>query len=229
MITPFLILIFISSLKEKLRSFKHQIVFKGKTITRDIYIQQETLSKIASQFNYDFVEKLNNSGPITFSLHHTTITALEDLFTVFSLYPERTCALDDIHNSIITFILSHYISETLSSHKAIPTWIKELIRNMSKEEFMGMSVDEIAKTTNYSYGYVAREFKKYANMTLTEYFMQIKMERASALLLDTFDSVETIAYKTGFQSTTGFIKAFSKIYKMTPHKYRQKFSQIQSK
>lgn len=204
----------------------HQIVFKGKTLTRDIYIQEEVFLNIAKQFNYDFVTRLNTLGPITFSLHQTTITALEDFFPIFNLFPERTSTLDDIHNSIVTFILSHYISETLSSHKVIPSWIKDIIRNLSTEEFMGMSIDEIVKTTNYSYGYVAREFKKYANMTLTEYFMQIKMEHASALLLDTFDSVETIAYKTGFQSSTGFIKAFSKIYKTTPHKYRQKFSQI---
>ncbi len=203
----------------------HQIVFKGRTLTRDIYIQEEVFLNIAKQFNYDFITRLNTSGPITFSLHQTTITALEDFFPIFNLFPERTSSLDDIHNSIVTFILSHYISETLSSHKAIPSWIKDIIRNLSTEEFMEMSIDEIVKTTNYSYGYVAREFKKYANMTLTEYFMQIKMEHASALLLDTFDSVETIAYKTGFQSSTGFIKAFSKIYKITPHQYRQKFSQ----
>lgn len=89
-----------------------------------------------------------------------------------------------------------------------------------------MPINEIIKTTNYSYGHVAREFKKYSNLTLKEYVMQIKMEYASSLLLTTLSSVEDVAYKTGFKSAAGFINAFSRIYKTTPYKYRkERFSQ----
>lgn len=203
----------------------HQIMFKGETKTRDIYIQHEQFNRISEQFNFDFSTFLNSTAPLIFSLHQTIITALEDSFTIFSLFAERTSALDDIHNAIVTFILSHYISETLTSHQTIPPWLKDLIRNLSSDEFLAMPVSEIIATTNYSYGHVAREFKKYSNFTLTKYLMQLKMEKASTLLLNTFDSVEAIAYKTGFHSSTGFIKAFSKIYNMTPHKYRQKFAE----
>ena len=203
----------------------HQIVFKEKTQTRDIYILDEQFKKISHQFNYDFIKHLNENGPIIFSLHHTTITALEDFFPVFSLFPERTTALDDIHYSIVSFILGHYINEALTLHQPIPPWMKELIRDLSSDEFISMSVNDIVSTTNYSYGHVAREFKKYSNYTLTQYIMQLKMEKASSLLLDTYDSVEDISYKLGFQSSTGFIKAFSRVYKNTPHKYRQKHAQ----
>lgn len=202
----------------------HQIIFGNKAQTRDIYIQNDQFQKISEHFNYDFSSCFNSPKPLAFSLSPTTINALEDSLLTFSLFPERTPTLDDIHNSLVTFILSHYISETLGSQKTIPSWMKDLIRDLSSEEFLAMPINEIIKTTNYSYGHVAREFRKYSNLTLTEYVTQIKMEHASALLLNTFDSVETIAYKTGFQSATGFIKAFSRIFKITPHQYRLKFS-----
>lgn len=202
----------------------HQIIFDDKAQTRDIYIQDEQFQKIAKQFNYDFSSCFNGGKPLSFSINSTMMATLEDSLLIFSLFQEQSSTLDDIHGSIVTFILSHYITETLGSHKAISSWLKDLIRDLTSEEFLAMPISEIIKTTNYSYGHVAREFKKYSNLTLKEYIMLIKMEQASALLLHTTDSVETIAYKTGFQSATGFIKAFSRIYKTTPHKYRQKFS-----
>ena len=199
----------------------HQIIFGANALTRDIYIQDDEFQKIIKQFNYDFFSCFNTTQPLSFSLTPAMLRTLEDSFLIFRLFPDRTPFFDDIHSSIISFILSHYISETLGPQKAIPTWLKDLIRNLSSEEFLAMSINEIIKTTNYSYGHVAREFKKYSNLTLKEYVMQLKMEYASSLLLTTLNSVEDVAYKTGFKSAAGFINAFSRIYKTTPYKYRK--------
>lgn len=204
----------------------HQIIYQNGALVRDIYIQNEQFSKITRCLNYDFFPESQCDKPLLFSLDPSAVATLENAYMIFDLYPTQTSVMDDIHNSLACFILGQYVANTLYSHQKMPTWMKELIQNLSTCEFIDEPIDILVKRlTNYSYGHVVREFKKYSSLTLAQYITQIKMERALNLLQKTSDNLDIIANKIGFKSATGFINAFSRYYKITPHQYRMKYLQ----
>ena len=92
---------------------------------------------------------------------------------------------------------------------------------MEKLDFLLLSVDEIAKSTNYTHEYVSRKFKYYMGKSLKQYVNQARLAQAALLLATSDFSVEDISYKVGFPSCNNFINAFKKEYGISPGKYRK--------
>lgn len=204
----------------------HQIIYGEKALVRDIYIQPPLFKKITTGFNYDFVAKMSDQRPLEFSLNPSILSTLENEYIIFDLYPEHTTSMDDIHSCFIHMILGQYLCHAVDSHPAPPLWMRELMQTLSTYTTYNEPIDVIIKKlANYSYGHVAREFKKHLSITLDEYVTQIKMRRAARLLVDSTESIETISSKIGYKSSTGFIKAFAKYYNTTPHQYRKSHKQ----
>lgn len=203
----------------------HGIFFLGQAKTRDLYITDEKMRKILSVLNSDLYTHFTQSAdPIVFSLDASAIASLEENLIIFNMTTERNDGLEDIHTSAIYYILCYYIKNKIYFKKTIPQWLTDLLLNLTNEEFLMQKVTDIIKDTNYSYGHVAREFKKYMNVSLKTYLLQSRLRYASSLLTVTDDSVSAIAEKVGFNSANGFINAFSSHYGFSPHQYRKRFA-----
>ena len=64
---------------------------------------------------------------------------------------------------------------------------------MEKLDFLLLSVDAIAKSTNYTHEYVSRKFKYYIGKSLKQYVNQARLAQAALLLATSDFSVENIA------------------------------------
>ena len=62
--------------------------------------------------------------------------------------------------------------------------------------------------------------KAYLDISLNQYILEKKLSSARFLLENTDLSIEEIAYKTGFNTYSYFLKSFKKRYKITPYKYQ---------
>ena len=81
----------------------------------------------------------------------------------------------------------------------------------------------IATTFNYNPGYLSQMMKDYTGKSLHQYLISYRLKIAKENLITTDDSINIIAWKSGFQSTAYFIKAFKEQTGMTPGKYRKEY------
>lgn len=125
-------------------------------------------------------------------------------------------AFDDINN-----LLQKFDSELKSDRYY---HIISYIRLHLTEHIM---LNDIEKEIFISKEYISREFKRLFNRTFKEIQGFYRVLRATGLLINTNDSIETICFKAGFSSKRYFYKYFNHYYQMTPHHFRKEARQYQ--
>ncbi|MFC5407536.1 AraC family transcriptional regulator [Cohnella soli] len=85
-----------------------------------------------------------------------------------------------------------------------------------------LSVEYFANMIKMSPTHLSRLFKQHTPETINGYTNRVRMEKAKELLGNTDDTIDQIALKVGFSSTTYFFKCFKKYYGVTPGELRLK-------
>lgn len=92
------------------------------------------------------------------------------------------------------------------------------IREKYNEE---ITLEDIAASTGFSTKYFCSFFRRMTDKTPIEYLNSYRIEKAARRLLSTDDSVTEIAYSTGFNDLSYFIKTFKAVKGTTPNAYRK--------
>lgn len=87
-----------------------------------------------------------------------------------------------------------------------------------------LSINTIADSVQMSSVYLGRLFKKLSYKSLSDYILEVRMEKARELLAATEFPVNVILEKTGFISSGYFYTVFKKVHGLTPSEYRKEFS-----
>jgi len=95
--------------------------------------------------------------------------------------------------------------------------IKSVMKFVDENIADNISIEMLARKAGYSEYHFSRVFKKHTGMSLMDYVRRRKL--IYAILVRDKNLLES-AYDYGFQTQTGFTKAFKKVYNMTPSKYR---------
>ncbi|MDN5341952.1 MAG: AraC family transcriptional regulator [Oceanotoga sp.] len=85
-----------------------------------------------------------------------------------------------------------------------------------------INLDDIAKNVNFSLYHFHRIFNELTGETLKSYIRKRRLTEASKDLLNCNNSIIDIAFDYGFESQESFTRAFKKVFKVTPGKYRKK-------
>ena len=85
--------------------------------------------------------------------------------------------------------------------------------NFDKESF---GVSELAQAMGMSRSNLHRRVKSATNISSSQYLGSYRLKKGMELLKTSSDSVSEIAYKTGFGSTSYFIKCFREFYGYPP-------------
>ncbi len=99
--------------------------------------------------------------------------------------------------------------------------IKRTISFIRENHDKSITLDEIAKASGLSTKYFCAFFKKFTGKTPIEYLNMYRIEKAARALLGTDNSITEIAYSSGFNDLSYFIKTFSGFKKCTPGEYRK--------
>ena len=83
-----------------------------------------------------------------------------------------------------------------------------------------LHMEEVATYSGMGYSKFRKIFKAYTGFSPAQYFLQLKMERAKDLLLNTSLSCKEISFRLGFDSSSYFNKMFRLYQKQTPMEYR---------
>ncbi|UVQ46297.1 AraC family transcriptional regulator [Parabacteroides faecis] len=114
-----------------------------------------------------------------------------------------------------------------NQHFANDTMIKYIdqARVIMRENYLtNMSPQEVAQQINMGYSWFRKKFKEYTNVSPAHFMLELKLNKAKGLLLNTPLSVKEISYAIGYEDAAYFTALFKKYTGFTPLAYREQFS-----
>ncbi len=107
-----------------------------------------------------------------------------------------------------------------TDYTQMPRDVAKGIEFIYKNYSNSITVVDIAACCNVSVNTLERHFKEYVKMTPYG-FLKFKRMAVAVERLQKGSSVQEAAYSAGFADCSKFITEFKKIYKKTPHKFKQ--------
>ena len=109
--------------------------------------------------------------------------------------------------------------EILSPHTG--ALVKKAILYFDRHAKSHISRWKLANTVNASEDYLTRIFHKEMGLSLWDYLNRYRIFLAAEFLRQTDDTIQDIAFKTGFQDQAYFCRVFKKIYGVPPGQLRK--------
>lgn len=125
---------------------------------------------------------------------------------------------------LIAELLDHFkipATEALKTKKKYMLRLANIISYINEHYRENFSLSDLADSQQLSVPYLSSFFKKYMRINFTQYYINVKLEHAVQDLLNTDDSIETIAMRNGFTEPHAFVRAFKKKYEVLPSMYRK--------
>lgn len=120
---------------------------------------------------------------------------------------------------IIINIHRKELENTVASASSINTVIDYINSNYSKE----ISNKELATLAGYHEYHLNRLFLKHTGTSMHNYILNMRINEAKRLILNTELPLNIIAENVGFKSYTNFSSYFKKIFSMSPAAYKNQF------
>lgn len=150
-------------------------------------------------------------------------SALFDIKEEFSqrklYYKERASG---ILKMIITDIHRNYGRRKSSATSAI----EKILAYISNNYAMPIENKELARLVGYHEYHLNRLFLKSTGMSIRKYIINLRIDEAKRLLINTDLQISDIAEQVGFSNNTYFSSYFKKITDYTPMTYRKSFKFI---
>lgn len=97
---------------------------------------------------------------------------------------------------------------------------QEIVSYLRTYYMEDISLEKLSKMFFLTREHISRTFKKETGMTLSKFVTQLRINQAKSWLLETEESIYSIATMLGYQDEKYFSKLFKKVTGMTPFEYR---------
>ncbi|MCP4131019.1 MAG: helix-turn-helix domain-containing protein [bacterium] len=111
------------------------------------------------------------------------------------------------------------VTITDSSREKLDSVISFMKENFTSD----LSREGLAAAIDMNPNYFSSLFNEYTGKKINEFINSLRIEDASAKLIESDDSIIDIAFSTGFENLATFNRVFKSEKGMTPSKYREKY------
>jgi AraC-like DNA-binding protein len=134
---------------------------------------------------------------------------------------QKTQTLEKVYSLLSKFFLGLAGSIKKDSAGSLPVFIRDVIK-MTAEKYHDplFSINTAAESLNITPAYFNRVFKKYNQISYSEFLNEYRIKKACELLRATNESVIVISSAVGINNATYFYTLFKKIHNTTPQQYR---------
>ena len=159
------------------------------------------------------------------TVHHCIIETMRSIFAV-----QGSGTASEMKTAELLLKLWRFLYESIlitdcgsmSVHSAQTQAKLQIMMQYIHDNYSGqITLDDIARTVLISKSSVLNIFRTYLHTSPINYVVEYRLKRASKLLVDTENSVCTIAHETGFENIGYFCRRFKKLYGVTPINYRK--------
>lgn len=134
-------------------------------------------------------------------------------------YSEKLPILLALHFSEMMFYVSQSFCKQFDESVRVPVPVSRIVSYINDHYMQNITLSDICKDTEMSKQYCMRMFKKYMQMTIGDYVLDLRMRHAAYLLRSTYMNVNQAADYLGFSSTSYFSRVFKKYYGVSPSEY----------
>ncbi len=210
----------------------------------DVHYYDFYKSEDFSMFNFSFTEHLfntisllfpkskvdeliNSYLPITVKITPFEISEIMKVMTALDQSTESDENVRSKFRGYLAYLIGTYftVNHENTTNKHVPSWLSNTVEEMKKIENLSIGLPKMIELSNVTQEHLSRELKKYYDTTPTEFINKQRLVYSIFLLDSTDKSVTNIAYECGFNNLSYFYKIFKEKYKITPHKFIDKFIQ----
>jgi AraC-like DNA-binding protein len=235
---------FMPSSRGKPSSYFAIVFYADETADADLIALFETVRKqlrtskaadLSYRFNFEEIAELFRSGDK--SLAKAADYYLESMF--YRIYKDEAALLmqekePDIElpllNAGVPYLPGGQPYEThtnpgIAASSVSQAHVVKAITIMRNQIGKNPSMEEIASELNITREHFDRVFKEITKLTPHTYFMRLKVESASGLLISTTKQIAEIGRLCGFEDQFSFSRMFKKYTSRSPLEYRNHFLQ----
>lgn len=104
--------------------------------------------------------------------------------------------------------------------------IKDILSYIEKNYDSKLTLEDISSHIHLCKGECCRIFKRYMKVPLFDFILDYRIEKSLDKLINTTDSIQSIAFHVGFHDSNYYSKVFSKRKGCTPSQYRKNMTII---
>lgn len=205
----------------------HKMYFKNNIeenfLQLNFFVKARYMREVFDVYSPDIAGIIDKSEPLFFQLQQSEVEHIEN-----SCIKIQTPREENIENNVFfTKILFNKILHSFfeqrfhSFEEDSPAWLLELLRIMNNPK-NNLSIEDIAKTSNYSYSRLSYLFKNYTGYSIKQYLLNVKMNYAKELLSSSKLTTLEISSMLGYDSLSHFNHIFKKHFNCTPKDIRKK-------
>lgn len=165
-------------------------------------------------------------------LHYSTLDDPKILFYIEEMLQESSEQKQNHHRILFHYLIllilylqreykNIYDTPNSIKHSYIPDFQKYL-----RDHYTDFSLQSMSEEFHLSSSHICRLYKQHTGITLMKSLQSIRIQIAKYLLENTMDSVENVAFHTGYSDTSYFIEVFKKETGLTPFNYRRQFQSL---
>ncbi len=152
-------------------------------------------------------------------LYADPATSLSDEYSYLTISKlnEQFRNYTDLWDSLLDILQNDQTAISPVAHNQLYENMLSYIQQHFTED---LYLKDISDTLFINFSYACELFKKYSGTTFSKYLTNLRMEKATHLLLSTELPIEEICYQVGYNNYSYFNRVFKKIYDITPFQYR---------
>lgn len=103
-------------------------------------------------------------------------------------------------------------------------FVHQIHQHLETELATNIDIEKIADLVSMSTRSLSRKFKAATGLTISDYYLRLKVEKAKAQLENSTMSIKEISYGLGYNDLTSFRQIFKRFTGITPKEYLARFS-----
>ena len=194
----------------------HKITSNGLLISH-IQVKESVLPKWILRRLHSF------RNPAVFHLNEEQFARFKMLFSLLGNSEESVLTSDmDMSGPVVELIFSYFLNLDSSLAFMEKSFVSKVTYFLNKNNRFTekVSLEEISQYVGYSKYYISSVFHKEYGDTIQNYIINLRIEYAKKLIVETDAPMEEIVTMCGFSSASNFYSKFSKIVKCSPLKFR---------
>lgn len=216
---------------------RHDVTVSDDSIVISLMIRKNTFEStffkllaqedlLASFFRSILYSNKSSANYMMFTTNNSNdiINTIKDIFmeSYVSDKYSNTCIISRIH--LFFSLLLRNFSDTIqfydnerndNKHENFSQVLQYIQQN-----YQNVTLPDLANTFHYNPSYICRMIKKNTGRTLVDILTNLKLTKASELLLQTDLKIEEISSMVGYENVDHFSKLFKRYYHLPPKKYR---------
>lgn len=202
----------------------HKIVSNPNSPLKFSFIAFHTLNEDIKQKFDEIFQLFYESEKRVF--HDSNVEALTEMLIseISSSEYEQNSLIENVLHSIVILIIRDFLYKEVKSlsNYTTPSEVlcHKIMRYIDSNLFSLENLSQVAEHFHHNYAYLSKKFKQTTNLTLTQYLVDKKLERAKILIKEGKLTFTEIAELLHYASLYSFSKSFKFHFGISPSEYR---------